>query len=165
MTAAAIQIDYAGETEESPADRLLRRIVGWAAVVYGGAGVLRLAIHIALARGWVSRPPNMSWSLSAGWGALLVAAQTLTDCGFLLAGALLLRRSFVGVPVLRGAAAVSAVMMFAHVVYAMFEFQNYASYWSKPASAAVQALDLVTGLWVPLLIAALTFRPPGKRLA
>jgi hypothetical protein len=165
MTVAAIQIDYSHEAGEMSADRLLRRIVGWSAVIYGGVGVLQLALHIALARGWVSRPPYMSWSLSAGWGILLLAAHTLTECAYLLAGALLLRRSPVGIPVLRWAAVVGVPLMIAQVIHSMFEFQNYASYWSKPATAAVEALGTFNGQWVPLLIAALTFRPAGKRLA
>jgi hypothetical protein len=165
MSCAPIQIEYARETEESQADSLLRRIVGWGAFVWGGAGVLGLALHIALARAWVSRPPNMSWSLSPGWGTVLLGANLLTDCAFLLAGALLLRRSALGIPVLRAAAVLTVVLAAAGIADAMFEFQNYASYWSKPATAAVEALGFVNGWWVPLLLGALTFRTHGKRLA
>jgi hypothetical protein len=165
MSVANLQIDYAHEAEESRADYLLRRIVGWAAVVYGAIGLLQQALHMALARGWLSRPPNMMWSESRGWGIVLLGATLLTDCAFLLAGALLLRRSALGIPVLRGAAAFTVVATVASVVHSIFEFGNYGSYWSQPASAGVEALGVMTGLWVPLLLAALTFRPAGRRLA
>src|SRR4051794_24888709 len=107
MTVAPVQIDYAQDAEESPPDRLLRKIVGSAALVFGGSGVLQLAIPLALARGWVSRPPNMAWELSPGWGTILFAGELLGECAFLLAGALLLRRSSLGVAVLRWAAPIS----------------------------------------------------------
>jgi hypothetical protein len=165
MDVATIQIEYARDAEESSADAVLRRIVGSAAVVYGVIGVLGTALHVALARGWVSHPPNMSWSLSPGWGTVLQGAGLVTDCAFLLAGALLLRRSAVGIPLLRGAAVFNVVLTVASVADAMFELQNYASYWSKPATAALEASSAITGWWVPLLIAALTFRPPGRPLA
>jgi hypothetical protein len=163
---ATIQIDYArDEGAEAPADRLLRKMLGWAAVVYGGVSLLQMALHIGLANGLLSRPANMSWSLSGGWGLLLPGAQVLCESAFLLGGALLLiRRSAVGVTALRVAAMVSVLLLLVGVIVNLRQFSAYASYWSKPATAAMELLDLTNGLWVPLLIAALTFRPPGRSM-
>src|SRR5690349_2777856 len=94
-------IAYATDTQDHPADRLLRRIVGWAAVFYGGEALLRTALFVALARQWLDSPKTMGWNLGAGWSQVLSRANDLDMCLLVLAGLLLLLRRPASVPLLR----------------------------------------------------------------
>src|SRR3954453_6196295 len=101
MSNPAPLIDYALNDIELPADRLLRRIIGFAAIVYGGEALVGMALHIALAKRWAASPSGMAWDLEGGWHAIVIAADVLATCAMILAGVLLLKRARVSIPVLR----------------------------------------------------------------
>jgi hypothetical protein len=105
-------IEYTSEALEQPADRLLRRIVAWTAIVCGGEVVIGTALHIALAKKWVASPSNMSWEFDGRGDALLTAAQTLAMCGLLFGGLLLLRRARASIVLMRGSVVCSIVLTF-----------------------------------------------------
>jgi hypothetical protein len=166
MSDTAEPIEYASRasTTDLPADRLLRRAVGWTAVLYGGQAVLATALHIALARRWLRTPPNMSWDVPTGWTMIASRAQTLAMAGILVAGVLLLRRAPLAVHVLRGCVAGSIVLSIVNLGLALANNPIYASYWSTPGSFAIEALYNLGGLWLPLLLILITLPSLARRM-
>src|SRR2546423_12413201 len=103
-------IEYASEGQEHPTDRLLRRIIAWSAIMYGGKALLGAALQLALGKGWLASPSTMSWYLARGWMLVVNCADTLTMCALLIGGVMLLRRSRASVVVLRSSVACSIAL-------------------------------------------------------
>ena len=101
MSDPAPTIAYASAEEELPSDRLLRRIVALSAMIYGGAGLLSTALHIALAMKWAATPPNMGWGIGGEMDMVFMAVHALGALAILVGGVLLLLRSQIGILLLR----------------------------------------------------------------
>src|SRR5207248_3315554 len=136
----------------------------WTAIVEGGTSVLATALRVALANKWLATPNTMAWGFDAQWEIALTAAEALTMCALLVGGVMLLTRTRVAIPILRLSVACSIVLMFVGTVMALHSSTTYASYWSKPATAAVEALQVVKGEWPELLIGLLTLPPLARRM-
>jgi len=160
----AMPIDYASDALEQPADRLLRRIIGWSGIAYGGKGLLGKALHVALAKGWVASPPNMSWSFDGRWDLIQMVGSTVTDAALLYGGILLLNRSRSSVIVLRASAGFAIALAVVGLAMAMRQNATYASYWSTPGTAMSNALHFLGGLWLPVLIVLITLPPLARRM-
>ncbi|HEV2295416.1 MAG TPA: hypothetical protein VGR35_16315 [Tepidisphaeraceae bacterium] len=157
-------IEYASDALEQPADRLLRHIVGWSGIAYGGKALLGSALHVALAKGWVATPPNMSWSFDGRWDLLQMVVAAMTNTALLCGGVLLLNRSRSSVIVLRASAGFTIALAVVGLAMAMRQNATYASYWSTPATATSNALGFLGGLWLPVLIVLLTLPPLARRM-
>jgi hypothetical protein len=164
MSDTVSPIEYAPQGLELPSDGLLRHIIAWAAIVYGGDAVIGAALHVALAKGWAASPPSMSWSLDGEWDAPLMAAQTLAMSALLIGGVLMLRRSRACFVVLRASIGCSICLTVLNLVLVLRDNPVYASYWSTPAAAAVNALQFWRGLWLPVLLVLLTLPPFARRM-
>ena len=165
MTDSPATIDYASGADEQPQDRLLRRVVAWTAIVYGGDAVISTGLHVALAKGWLASPTSMSWGLEGGWGMVLLAVGAFANCALVVGGVLLLlRRARVGVVVLRATVAGMVAITAISLAHLMHRNPTYASYWSTPAAAGLNALQFVSGLWVPALLGLLTLPPLARRM-
>lgn len=163
MSNAAPPINYALSDLEQPADRLLRRIIAWVAIACGGVAICSSALHVALSKGWLASPTSMSWDLRGGWDLVLMAAQTLTRCALVVGGVLMLNRSRASVVLLRAAAGCSIGLGALGLAMIARASPVYASYWSTPAAAAVNAMQFLNGLWAPVLILLLTLPPLARR--
>jgi hypothetical protein len=164
MTDAAPLIEYGSGAHEPPADRLLRRIVAWAAILYGGEALISAALHVALSGGWVASPSTMSWRLDGGWDLVVMGAHKVAMSALLIGGVLMLRRSRASVVVLRASVACAIVLAILGQALAMRGSPVYASYWSTPASAAMYAMQFLRSLWLPVLIVLLTLPPLARRM-
>ena len=164
MTEPAPTIAYASEAYEAPADRLLRHVVAWTALVLGGNALVTTALHAALAKGWVASPPNMSWSLGTGWGAVVLGANMLTNIGLAVGAVLLLRRSRASLAILRASVACSLVLSVLGLAMLIIGNPTYRSYWSTPAAAALYAIQFLGGVWDEVLIVLLTLPPLARRM-
>jgi hypothetical protein len=160
----AVPIAYASDDLEQPADRLLRRIIGWSAIAYGGMALLGLALHVALARGWAATPSTMAWNIGGRWSVFQMVVGAMTDAALLLGGVLLLSRSRWSVLVLRASAGFAIALAAVGTGMAIRQSVVYASYWSTPATAATNALRFLAGLWLPVLILLLTLPPLARRM-
>ena len=87
MSDPAPPIAYASAEDELPSDRLLRRIVAFSAMIYGGDALLDTALHVALARGWVASPSSMGWGFYPN-DLVITAAQTVVMFAMLMGGVL-----------------------------------------------------------------------------
>jgi len=159
-----VPIAYASDDLEQPADRLLRRIIGWSGVAYGGMALLGSALHVALAKGWLATPRTMGWNLGGRWGLLQMVLGAVTNAALLCGGVLLLNRSRASVPVLRASAGFAIALAVVGTGMAIRESTTYASYWSTPATATFNALRFLGGLWLPVLILLLTLPPLARRM-
>ena len=148
---------------ELPADRLLRRIVAWTAIAYGANALARTALHVVLAKGWAAAPPNMSWSLEGGWNTAVFLVQSAAMAALVAGGVLALRRSRACVAVLRGSVACWVLLSVVGLAMLVRTNPTYASYWSTPAAAAVNAAHFLEGLCLPVLILLLTL-PLARRM-
>ena len=165
MTDAGRSIADSSDAFEQPADRLLRRILGWAAIVYGGGALVGTALHVGLARTWLASPDTMSWTLRGGWDGVLLAAGALTMAGLVLGGVLLLRRrARASIPILRASVACSFVVTVLGLAMTLHESDVYASYWSTPATAVVEGMHVLQSEWLPMLIVLLTLPPLARRM-
>ena len=164
MSHAAPSIEYASTAHDTPPDRLLRRIVAWTAIVYGGEALVARALHIALAKGWLSHPSSMSWDLAGGWILVSNSVSTLTMCALLVAGLLLLRRSALSIPILRAGVAASIVVHIVGLALVMRANPIFASYWSTPGTFAVYSLQELRNTLVPILLVLLTLPPLARRM-
>ena len=161
---AAPLIDYAMDHAESPADRLLRRIVAWTAIVTAAESVISTALLVALSRNWLASPPNMSWSMGGPWEQAATAAGMLAMCGLILGGVLLLGRSRASILLIRGGVALSIVITLVEIALNLYSSPTYTSYWSKPGSAAMEAMHYFHGLFLALLMLLLTLPPLARRM-
>jgi hypothetical protein len=164
MSQSLAAIPYATETLEARPDQLLRRIVAWTAILYGGQAVLTTALHVALAKGWVASPNTMSWSFGGGADVLVTAARTLTNCALVTGGLFLLGRSRLGVILIRAGVAGAVVTAAAGLAVTLNAVPTYASYWSTPAAFAVNAADFLRGVALPVLLALLTLPALARRM-
>jgi hypothetical protein len=158
-------IGYADTGATDPADHVLSKIIGVSCVLYGGGHVLSTSVHIALAKGWLASPPSMAWSMGSGWNTAFMGWQILSNCLFIVAGLMILRRAAVGITLLRLAAVSMVLNAVASLVVTLRELENYASYWSTIGSGTVNAIQFLNGLSVPALLALLTLPPLNSRLA
>ena len=164
MTEPAPTIAYASEAYDTPADRLLRHVVAWTALVDGGKALVTTGLHVALAKGWLASPPSMGWGLQGGWGAVMLIAPMLTNVGLLIGGMLLLRRSRTSLVFLRVSVGCSLVLTAVSLAVTMIENPVYRSYWSTPGTAAMNGIQFLGGLWVEILIVLLTLPPLARRM-
>jgi hypothetical protein len=164
MTEPATTIAYASEAYEASADRLLRHVVAWTALVLGGNALITTGLHVALAKEWVASRPNMSWSLGTGWGAVVLGANMLTNIGLVAGAVLLLRRSRASLAILRASVACSLVLTALGLAMLIIEDPTYRSYWKTPATAALYAIQFLGGVWDEALIALLTLPPLARRM-
>jgi hypothetical protein len=165
MTEPRPAIPYAPATfDDAPADRLLRRIVAGAAIADGAEALVRKAVVVGLAKGWLASPRTMSWDSSTGWVRVVTDADSLVMCAMVIGGILLLRRSRWSVVLLRAAVFVQIVLAAVSQILAMRAEPTYASYFSTPGAWVVETLGLLKGLWVPALIALLTLPPLARRM-
>ena len=164
MTEPAPTIAYASETYEAHADRLLRHVVSWTALVLAGNALITTGLHVALAKGWVASPPSMSWSMGTGWGAVVLGANMLTNIGLVVGAVLLLRRSKASLAILRASVACSLVLTALGLAMLIIDNPTYRSYWSTPATAALYAIQFLSGLWDEVLIVLLTLPPLARRM-
>ena len=93
-----------------------------------------------------------------------MAATTLAMCALLVGGVLILLRARAGVGMLRLAAIGSIVLAFVSLGLVLHEEPIYASYWSKPATCAIYAMQYVEGQAVEILIVLLTLPPLVRRM-
>jgi hypothetical protein len=158
-------IPYANPAvDQQPADPLLRRVVGGAAIVYSGIGLVSTALHVALARKWAASPPNVSWELGGAWTRAVMAAEALSTALVLAGGAMMLRGSRMGILLLRCGAAASVVLSLLGIAMAIGGGgTSYRSMWITPAAAALQALELFRRMWPLLLMMVLTLPPLSRR--
>src|SRR5215207_293921 len=145
-------IGYAPPGMELSADRLLRRIVAWLAILIGGHALVLKALHVGLARGWLASPPNMSWSIDERWQVVQMVFSSLVMLAMLFGGVLLLRRSPVAILLLRASAACLILQSVVSQVMYLLTNSILRSYWSTPGSAAVNALQFFQSLWLTLLV-------------
>lgn len=157
-------IAYEVERADPPADRLLRLVVGWAAIADGGKALLNGVLHVALSRGWAQSPSSMSWDLDGTWSAVMMAAQAITSGAQLISGVMMLRGLRSSVLLLRLSLAGSMALAIVSLALLLHRSPTYASYWSTPATAAVYTLNFVGGLWLPILLLCLTLRPLARRM-
>jgi len=158
-------IPYAStSTGDHPSDRFLRRIVGWLAIVCGARTVLLNALYVALSNGWVAQPPSMAWGLGGWWRAAIMAGETVAMCALLLGGTMLLRRLAGAVALLRCAAVALATLSLLGQAGLLHFDPDYAGYWTEPATAAVEALVVLNGFWLPVVIVLLTLPPLARRM-
>lgn len=158
-------IAYASRAAELPADRLLRRILAWSAIFYGAQGIISNALLVALAKKWMASPRNIGWGFGRDTrDVILIVADTLVMSALIIAGILILKRGRVGVIVLR-AAVISAIVraVLYHAISAL-TIAEVASCWSTPGAAAMQALGILYGLWIPVLLGLLTLPPLARRI-
>lgn len=160
----SIALSYASEVLDPSADRLLRRIVAWMAIVEGGAAVVSNVIHVGLAMGWLPSPANMSWEISWGWSTAMMAAIALTSVATLVGGLLLLRRVRASIVLLRAAGIAAIALSVANTVIIMLTFPGYAGLWSTFGSAAYQTLAALRGFAPPTLLVLLTLPPLARRM-
>jgi hypothetical protein len=165
MSNPAPSIPYASTAHvDTPADRLLRRIVAGTAILYGGEALVGRALHIALGKGWLSYPSTMFWSVEGGWLLVSNSASSVIMCALLVAGVLLLRRSPPSIPLLRAAVAAEIVVHFVGLALVMRSEPVFASYWSAPGTFAVYSLQELRSLLVPVLLVLLTLPPLARRM-
>lgn len=157
-------IAYALPGCAQPADRLLRRIVAWTAILWAADSLAGTALQVALSRGWVASPPNMSWSGAEGWSLVVRLANDLAACAMLVGGVLLLWRSRVGIVLLRGSAVGTMVLSILSLAVLLRTVPTFASYWSTPAAAAMEVQPTLTYVFVPALVALLTMPPLARRM-
>ena len=155
---------YAPPGLDQPADRLLRRIVGWLAILFGGESLVGSALHYALAKGWLSHPANMSWSIDDSWQLALMAVSTGVKLTMFLGGVLLLRQSRTSILLLRAGAACTIGLSLLGLALLLRTNPTYASYWSTPATAAIYTMQSFQSLWLPLLVGLLTLPPLARRM-
>jgi hypothetical protein len=155
-------IAYAFDSLELPADRMLRHVVGWAAIVQAGQVIIRTALIVALATGSAATPEHMSWELGTASDQTLVAAYTLAMCALLMGGVLMLRRSRTSVFVIR-LSIVCAVLMDVAILSMNLRESNYAMRWSTPAAAAMNTIDALEPHLPLFMIGLLTLPPLMKR--
>jgi carbon starvation protein CstA len=106
----------------------------------------------------------MSWSIDARWTVVGMAAQALAMLALLTAGVLLLRRSRSSIILLRASVACSIALSTLSLAMSLYDNSIYASYWSTPATAAVNALQFLSGFWLPVLLVLLTLPPLARRM-
>ncbi|MDQ3440388.1 MAG: hypothetical protein M3478_08585 [Planctomycetota bacterium] len=164
MIEPAPTIAYASEAFDTPADRLLRHVVAWTALILGGNAVVTTGLHVALAKGWAASPPSMSWSLESGWGAVVLGAHMLTNVGLVVGAVLLLRRSRMSLAFLRASVGCSLVLTALGLAMLIIENPTYRSYWSTPATAALYGIQFLGGVWDEALIVLLTLPPLARRM-
>jgi hypothetical protein len=149
---------------EVPADRLVRRVVAWLSVLYGGQSLVGTALHVALARGWAASPKNMSWAISGGATVAMMGVSALAMCAYVVGGVLLMRRSRGSVLVLRAAVVGDVVVSLVGLGLVLYQDPTYASYWSTPATGTMYALEHMRALYVPGLVGVLTAPPLARRM-
>jgi len=164
MQETALSIEYASEGLELPADRLLRRIVGWSAILYGAAAIIHAALYVALATKWAASPPFMAWSFRGASDIILLVLQTAIMSTLLFGGLLLLRRSQAGIVVVRTAVACAMALTILGEVTNIHATPTLASDWSTLAGAALMTLGVFDQLSVPALILLLTLPPLARRM-
>lgn len=164
MPDTAPMMDYASDSVEQPAEGLLRRIVAWSAILYGGESVGVTLLQVALATRWLDTPANMSWSIEGGWSRLLFTAQALAMAGFLAGGLLLLKRLPASILVLRISAGSLVVVTLGGIAATLVDYPPFASNWSTPGAAVMMALQVLHALWMPALFILLTLPPLARRM-
>jgi hypothetical protein len=164
QTTDAIALGYAAEYVDPVADRLLRQIVAWMAIIEGGAAIVGNVVHVGLALNLLSSPPNMSWEIDRSWNTIMMAATALTSIATLIGGLMLLRRIRASIVLLRVAGISTIACGFASTVLIMITIPGYAAYWSTFGAATVQSLDAFRGLWTPAMLVLLTLPPLAKRM-
>ena len=155
---------YAPPGLDQRADRLLRRIVAWLAIVYGGESIVRSALHYALAKGLLAHPPNMSYSLDDRWSVALMGLRFAIMFVMLLGGVLLLWRARVSLTLLRVSAAGTIILLVVGQALHLRTNPTYASYWSTPATFVLYTMQSLQSLWLPLLLGLLTLPPLARRM-
>ncbi|MDB5297719.1 MAG: hypothetical protein JWO31_3702 [Phycisphaerales bacterium] len=133
------------------------------AVAYGAVFLAGLVAHALMAFGLAAGPAGVTYRPIASELAL-IAVWTLAAGAVAAGGALLLRRSPAGVAVVRAGAAATAFLTVGRVAYTVSTNPVYAALWSTPApaTATVQTHYLLNNLWVPALLAALTWLLPRR---
>ena len=160
MALAPPLIEYAAEGGAPGGDRLLRHVVAWSAIVYGGAAVVRFALHAALVMGWVASPPNTSYGFGDGWGRAGSTAHVLGAAVVMVGGAMLLGRLRKSAVAIRtGAACLIVALVLNAVTVLMSPYFRL-----TPATAAEHALHLVIIIWLPLVLVLLTLPPLARRM-
>jgi len=165
MSEADLLIPYANTAmDQQPANPLLSRAVGGAVIVYGGAVLVCMALHVALARSWIASPPYVSWALGGLWNRVVMAAQALATALLLAGGAMMLRRSRTGILFVRWGAGGSCVLSLVGTAMALSQGSSYRSLWGTPAAATYQVLEMLQRLWPTLLMTLLASPPLARRL-
>jgi hypothetical protein len=164
MSHAAPLIAYGTEDLDTPTDRLLRRIVGWTAIVSSAKSLLTTALLVALAKKWLASPSSMVWDLDGGWNAVVRAADTAASCALLLGGLLLLRRSWAGILLIRAGVASLVALSAVSLTMLLYTNPTYASYWSTFGAAAIETSSWVSGLWPDAMLILLTLPPLARRM-
>jgi hypothetical protein len=167
MTDEAPLIEYGLEgpgAPDLPTDRFLRRIVGWAAIVYSAKSLITSALDVALAKKWLASPSSMAWELDGGWTAVVRGADTLATCVLLLGGVLLLRRSRAGVVLIRAGIACLAALSALSLAMQLYTNSTYASYWSTFGAAAMETSSWLSGFWPEAMLILLTLPPLARRM-
>jgi hypothetical protein len=164
MSGSTLQIGYASEDAELPADRLLRRIAGWWAIVYAAEAIVNAALQLALHKRWVAMPANSAWALGGRWGEIVMGVRTVMMCMLLIGGVLLLRRSGTGVLILR--AALAGAIVLAILNFAVLEYPSMAISVSRsmPVLAASFALPVLQSVSAPVLLLLVTLPPLARRM-
>ena len=166
MTRPALHVEYSPpNTDQSPADRLLRQIVAGVALFLGAQSLITAGLQIALAHRWLASPSNMAWELGEGWQRIVSYLVLAVHCAYVLGAVMLLRRQRGGILLVRLAAVFSVVGSIVGFLMLLSSSPTYASYWTTPGAIAIQGVSIIGG-WLPnLVVIALTLPPLAKRIA
>ena len=157
-------VDYASEGLQQPSDRLLRKIVAGLALAEGGIPLVCTALHIGLARHWLRSPNTMGWDFDGTWDIVCIAVSSIIESVMLVGGVLLMMNARGGIVIVRWSAIGAILMSIVATALTMQHIPTYASYWSTPATAAMNALQLIDGFLPRILLALLTLPPLARRM-
>ena len=65
---------------------------------------------------------------------------------------------------MRVSVAAQLVLTVATTALELYAEPVYASYWSKPGTAAMEAMGVLGGLWLPVVLVLLTLPPLARRM-
>lgn len=158
-------VDYAADCPPGASDRLLRRIVGWVAIVYGGLSLMRSVSHFALVVGWAARAQFPRWApLDTLEKWVFVAVDATIMAALLLGGVMLLRRMPTSIILLRVAAVCSIAFNFTYAAIFVMTYEGWMAFLSTPVAALFDKLPLIAPGWVPVILLVLTLPSLAKRI-
>ncbi|HVT90407.1 MAG TPA: hypothetical protein VHD56_16255 [Tepidisphaeraceae bacterium] len=164
MTNSPVQIEYESAVV-LPTDRILRCIVGWAAIVYGGTNVILNGLRVALANGWIASPASTSWYFGSTLQKEIILIYAAARTMLLVGGIRLLRRLPHSISLLRIGAAGSILMLVIDTAITVHANLSIVSLWSTLGETAFRLIAGLQSLYFPLLLLALTLPPLSRRMA
>lgn len=164
MRDTPVLVDYATDGLEAASDRLLRRVVGWLAIVYGGLMLGNSVMTMTLAMKWAASPSSISWRLGDSWSVISTILHAAALAMLTFGGALLVLRVHASIIWLRLATVSSLVLLFANIARSIHTNTIPISFWSTPVAYITYSYHYITALWVPGMVLALTLPPLARRM-